>query len=46
MAGRVAHAVLSVAILGQDPAVSGDEHRAEREVPGVDGLGRQFHAAA
>jgi uncharacterized protein len=44
--GRVAQAVLAVAVLGQDAAVSRDEHRAEREVPRVDRLGRQFHAAA
>jgi hypothetical protein len=38
--GRVAQAVLPVAILGQESAIPGDQHRAEREVPGVDGLTR------
>ena len=47
MAGLVAHGLLAVAILRQDPAsLHRYEHRAEREVPGVHGLGRQLHAAA
>ena len=31
--GRVAHGVLAVAILGQDPAVRRDQHRTERDGP-------------
>src|SRR5580704_13287472 len=46
MESRVSSAVLAVAVLGQHPAVAGDEHRAEREIPGLDRLGRQFYAAA
>jgi hypothetical protein len=44
--GRVAHAVLAVAILGQYLAVRCDQDRAEREVPVGHRLGRQLDAPA
>jgi RNA polymerase sigma-70 factor (TIGR02960 family) len=44
--GRVTQAVLPVAVLGQHLAVPADQHRAEREIPGLERFGGQFDAPA
>ena len=45
VARRVSRGHLPVAVLGENGPVRGDEHGAEREITGRDGLRRQLHAA-